>query len=294
MHTLETLRRQINSTERLHSVVRTMKALAMTSIHECEEAVASLTRYYRTVRLGLQVALRGQAAAGVGLPTAARGATGAIVFGSAWGMCGRFNEQLGQYAADRLRAEGLAPRRLLALGEYVGDALAAHGHPADAQHPVPESVDGITTRVQELLVRIEGWRTAQGIDRVVLFYNESTSGAGYGTQMHALLPLDTDWLARLHAEPWPTRRVPTFRVEEPVLITALVQQYLFVSLYRAFAESLASEHSSRLAAMQAAADNVEEQLHNLNAHFHRVRQSAITEELLDITSGFEALQSSST
>jgi F-type H+-transporting ATPase subunit gamma len=62
-----------------------------------------------------------------------------------------------------------------------------------------------------------------------------------------------------------------------------------VSLYRAFAESLASEHSSRLAAMQVAQDNAEERLDDLARRFHQRRQSAITEELLDITAGSEAL-----
>jgi F-type H+-transporting ATPase subunit gamma len=62
-----------------------------------------------------------------------------------------------------------------------------------------------------------------------------------------------------------------------------------VSLYRAFAESLASEHSSRLAAMQMAQDNAEERLDDLQRRFHRRRQSAITEELLDIAFGAEAL-----
>jgi F-type H+-transporting ATPase subunit gamma len=84
--------------------------------------------------------------------------------------------------------------------------------------------------------------------------------------------------------------VPTFRGDWEALFASLVRQYFFVSLYRAFAESLASEHGSRLAAMQMAEDNVEERLDDLQSRFHRTRQNAITEELLDITSGFEALR----
>jgi F-type H+-transporting ATPase subunit gamma len=80
-----------------------------------------------------------------------------------------------------------------------------------------------------------------------------------------------------------------FRSDWESLFASLVRQYFFVSLYRAFAESLASEHSSRLAAMQMAEDNVEERLDDLQSRFHRTRQNAITEELLDITAGFEAL-----
>ncbi|HDK27785.1 MAG TPA: F0F1 ATP synthase subunit gamma, partial [Candidatus Atribacteria bacterium] len=61
------------------------------------------------------------------------------------------------------------------------------------------------------------------------------------------------------------------------------------SLYRAFIESMASENASRLTAMQKAEENIEERLDNLNSQFNRQRQNAITEELLDIIAGFEAL-----
>jgi F-type H+-transporting ATPase subunit gamma len=72
-------------------------------------------------------------------------------------------------------------------------------------------------------------------------------------------------------------------------LRALIREYLFISLFRACAESLASENASRLAAMQRADKNIDELLENLNGTFHRVRQSGIDEELFDVISGFEAL-----
>lgn len=290
MQTLETLRRAIDSTKTLHAVVRTMKVLSMTSIRQCEEAVAALVDYNRSVRLGLQAALRHRPRDVAYGPAASPEHVGAIVFGSAWGMCGRFNEQLASFAAREL--EAIAPEQLtlLALGEYVGGRLDDAGRPPDSRHAVPDSVDGITARVQDLLVILEAWQSERHIGRVVLFYHESASGTAYAPRAVPLLPVDTAWLEELEARPWPTRVLPTFRMEWEPLFTALFRQYLFVTLYRAFAESLASEHSSRLAAMQAAQDNVEERLADLQARFHRQRQTAITEELLDIISGFEALR----
>ena len=72
-------------------------------------------------------------------------------------------------------------------------------------------------------------------------------------------------------------------------VWALIREFLFVSLFRACADSLASENASRLAAMQRADKNIDELLDDLNGTFHRVRQSAINEELFDVISGFEAL-----
>jgi F-type H+-transporting ATPase subunit gamma len=75
-------------------------------------------------------------------------------------------------------------------------------------------------------------------------------------------------------------------------LRALIREYLFVSLFRACAESLASENASRLAAMQRADKNINELLDNLKGEFYRVRQSGIDEELFEVISGFEALSRS--
>ncbi len=74
-----------------------------------------------------------------------------------------------------------------------------------------------------------------------------------------------------------------------VTLRALVREYLFISLFRACAESLASENASRLAAMERADRNIGELLENLRGTFRRLRQSGIDEELFDVISGFEAL-----
>ena len=72
-------------------------------------------------------------------------------------------------------------------------------------------------------------------------------------------------------------------------LRAILREYLFISLFRACAESLASENASRLAAMQRAEKNIDNSLEDLNRTFHRLRQSGIDEELFDVVAGFEAL-----
>jgi F-type H+-transporting ATPase subunit gamma len=78
-------------------------------------------------------------------------------------------------------------------------------------------------------------------------------------------------------------------MERPALIRQLLHQYLFVSIFRACAESQASEHASRLAAMQSAQRNLDERLEEVTMTFRRARQNVITSELLDVVSGFEAI-----
>lgn len=78
------------------------------------------------------------------------------------------------------------------------------------------------------------------------------------------------------------------------MVRALIREYLFISLFRACAESLASENASRLAAMQRADKNIDDLLERLRGTFHQLRQSGIDEELFDVISGFEALSSDRT
>ena len=73
-------------------------------------------------------------------------------------------------------------------------------------------------------------------------------------------------------------------------LRALIREYLFVSLFRACAESLASENASRLAAMERAEKNIDELSVELQHAFNRLRQSRIDEELFDVIAGVEAVR----
>ena len=124
---------------------------------------------------------------------------------------------------------------------------------------------------------------------IYLFHNRPTSGAVYAPVSQRLLPLDEIWRRKLAELPWPTKSLPEVIGGGTATLRALIREYLFVSLFRACAESLASENASRLAAMQRADKNIDELLEDLNGTFHRLRQSGIDEELFDVISGFEAL-----
>lgn len=291
METLEALKRRVNSVEDLQSIVRTMKSLAAVSIRQYEKAVDSLATYSQTIELGLQVVLHNQP----GRPAAARPPRqhrlGAIIFGSDQGMCGQFNEQIAFFALASMVQLDTPPenRRVLALGGRVAARLEEAGQPVETTWPVPGAVAGITPLVQDILMKVNKWGLEQAIDRVILFYNTPTADSAYRSHRLPLLPVDLEQLRRLEKKPWPSPVLPTFSMERNRLFSALIHQYLFVSLYRALAESLASENAGRLAAMQAAEKNIAEKLDELNMLFHHQRQSSITEELLDIVSGFEVL-----
>jgi len=291
MPRLEGLRKKITSTEQLHSVVKTMKAMAAVNIRQYETAVASLQDYYRTIELGLQTVLHRGIQSGLESEPMQSSRLGGVVLGSDQGMCGQFNEQIVTHTLRELknRRENERGSVLFAIGHRVVSPLKAARKTVEGDLALPSSIHGVTGRVQQLIDVIEKWRLQKGIHEVVLFYNQYSDSAYHPTSQR-LLPLDTAWIDRLKNRQWPTRCIPVFSMEPGKLFSHLLRQYFFVSLYRAFAESMASENASRLRAMQAAEKSIQDRRDELDMQFHRLRQSAITEQLLDVVIGYEALQ----
>lgn len=292
METAESLRRAIAVTSELQSLVKTMKALAGVNIRAYERSVRAVAEYNRTVEMGLQIALR-KLPEHLTLPKYEPGRKlAAVVFGSDHGMCGQLNDQVVTYASRALRK--LSARRetqvTIAVGSRAAAQLEALDRPVETCVRVPSSTAGITTAVEEVLRKIDEWHTQRGIELIVLFNARPVSGARYRVRGVRLLPVDTEWINSLRTKRWPSKVIPMFTMDETRLFQALIREYLFVSLYRAFAESLASENASRLASMQVAERNIEDHLHALTTEARRLRQSSITLELLDIIASFEALR----
>jgi F-type H+-transporting ATPase subunit gamma len=293
METLEELKQRIDSTKDLQSVVKTMKALAAVRIRQYERAVESLGEYNRTVEMALRAVLRDRPQMTVGARSGPKDQVGAVIFGSDQGMCGQLNDQVVAHALEEMdRFSQVAPedRMIIVLGERARGRVEDAGQQVDVGLSTPGSVTGITPLVQDILMTIETWHRERGLDQVFLYYTRHLSGSSYQPETLHLLPVDHTWLANVRKEPWPNRCLPLFTMAWDPLFSALIRQYLFVSLYRAFAESLASENASRLASMQGAERNIREQMEILNMQYHQQRQMSITEELLDIVSGFEALE----
>ena len=287
------LRRKISGAGDLQSVVRTMKAVAASSISQYESSVRALEGYYRAVELGLGVCFRdaGSAAWGAGTTRQAdTGAIGAVVFGSDKGLVGQFNDVVADYAVEALAALPGAPR-VWAVGERVRARLEDAGLRLMGVFTVPSSVKGITPLVGRILEESEALRRRDEVAELHLFHNRPKTGAVYTPVTQRLLPLDETWRRNLAELSWPTKNLPEVMGSGGTTLRALIREYLFVSLFRACAESLASENASRLAAMQRADNNIDELLENLNGTFHRLRQSGIDEELFDVISGFETLSS---
>jgi F-type H+-transporting ATPase subunit gamma len=291
--TLASLCRKISGADDLKSVVRSMKALAAASIGQYENSVLALADYDRTVELGLAACLRNHdgAAEHAGRPAARVRAVSAIVFGSDQGLVGQFNDLLADFvikALDPLPGE----TKVWAVGERVQSRLVDSGLTPLGVFPVPTTVNSIAPLVGQILVESEVRHGQDEVVHLYLFHNRPNFGEAYEPVSQRLLPLDKKWaLERSHLR-WPTKKLPEVIGDHARTLEALVREYLFVSLFKACAESLAAENASRLAAMQRAEKNIDDLVGNLNQTFRRLRQSSIDEELFEILSGYESLSKS--
>ena len=290
---LERAKRRIRNTTELQSVVKIMKAISSVNIQEYEESVRSLGEYNKTIELGLQIILQNNKNLLMPKKLDEKGSLGAVVFGSEQGLCGKFNDIVASYALDRMAEMQHEERRVLAVGGRVFARLEDAGQSVEAHFSFSGDFLGITEVMGKVLAKIDQWRLESNVNQIVLFYNRPTAGiaGAFSTQMAYLFPIDAGWFAGLAEKGWQTHSLPTYSMDTEMLFSSLVREHLFFSLYRAFAESLASENSSRLSSMQAAERNIEEHLHELLTSYRKQRQEAISSELLDILTGYEALSS---
>ena len=285
------LSRKIASAGDLQSVVRTMKALAASSIGQYEKSVSALEDYNRTVELGLGLCLRKSALSalnGTGRGTSEQAFIGAVVFGSDQGLVGQFNDAVADFAINFLRGQPGVPR-VWAVGERVYARLSDAGLVPIGLFDVPTSVEAITPLVGAIQIESEAHRARGEYAQLYIFHNRPQAGALYQPVSQRLLPLDAAWAESLAKIRWPGTSLPETVGGETDTLRALIREYLFLSLFRACAESLASENASRLAAMQRADKNIDDLLESLRGTFQQLRQSGIDEELFDVVAGFEAL-----
>ena len=292
---LAALQRKITGAGDLHTVVRTMKALAASGIGDYERSVRALADYDRMVSLGLGECFRqARADPGAAPERVAAGTSepiGAIVFGSDQGLVGPFNDVIAEHAIATLaRLRGRA--QVWAVGERVQARLKGAGLEVLGAYAVPGSVEGIAPLVAQLQIDSEARRAQIGMGQAMqvhVFHNRPLAASLYEPVGQRLLPLDAAWQQNLAAVPWPGKMRPEVLDHGATTLRALIREYLFISLFRACAESLSSENASRLAAMERADRNILDLLEQLHSHFHRLRQGSIDEELFDVTAGYEAL-----
>ncbi len=285
MSGLEGIKKSIDSAEDLRTIVNTMKAHASSNINQFQSAAKASMAYRNVLDMSLYVVLSEEEDV-LALDKVDKGNSIYIVFGSDHGLAGRFNERITSFALEKISQN--EEDKVIVIGQQIFQRLKDDFNIFNT-FMQPQSTDNISTRVNELLVQIDEIRDEIPIEKIMLYYNKPSDNSTFTEETELLFPIDFFELVK-NTMKWDSRSLPTFFMEKQEIISDLIKQYFFITLYRAFCYSLASENASRLDSMQSAEKNIDSRLEELNFLFRRERQNSITEELNDIISGFKAIR----
>lgn len=288
---MRSLQKRIKTLHSLQSITKTMKILAAINIVSYEKSVKALQHYYQSVKLGLIACLlqSPQLLQTVESKEVLIRRAGVVIFGSDQGMVGQFNDQIAEYAHQALQPLSAA-KIIWPVGDRIHARLLDFSD-LELKNPfnVPSSIINISALIGQVLDQIEQEREKAEIDQLLIFYNRPIAGAKFEPTCLNLLPIDKKWLHSFMVKKWPTNMFPEVIDGAEYTFSALIREHLFTSIFKACAESLASENASRLISMQAAEKHIEELLDGLKRKFHLERQNNIDEELFDVVSGFEVI-----
>lgn len=286
--TLETLSRRMNTLQSIRGIVGTMKTLSAVNAAPYERAANAIVEYHANVVAGLQILAHSVPNFELPAPDP-QAPKVALIFGSDHGLCGGYNENI----ARIVLGSGVSDDwHILAVGARMDDALTGLGlRPIETFTP-PASADGIGRLAGEILVALDDQR-ARALNReinVTMFHMQRDN---FGSQLPAskdLLPLRPDLLLDLKKRPWKSRSLPIILMEPKVIFAGLIRNYLFSRLFGAAAEAMATENAARLVLMQQAERSINDRYDEMVLATQSARQSEITNELLDVIAGFEAMK----
>ncbi len=275
MEKLPRLQARIASLRDLRDLMRALRALAAAHVQEAQGALAGMRRYADVVEDSIADAL-GLLTAGKDSRDASRAIGPGIVIAvcSEHGFVGALNEQI----LDRAGAETADGRQLVVVGRRGAMLAEERKLPVTRRFPMPTHAGGVlalTRRTADFLA------TANSTDIVYAAYRR---GGRFRVATKQVLPLEAAMFEGRRNSDRPLHQLPP-----PLLLQRLAGEYLFAELTAAVMESLASENGARLAVMEAADHNIGDKLDVLTRQEHALRQNAITEELLDVVTGAEAV-----
>lgn len=289
---LEALNKRIKTTTDLRDIVSTMKMLSSVSIGPYEKALISLNEYSKTVKtafIGLMKDDRFYYTPQQLKSNSPK--TIAIVIGTDNGLVGRFNRDVITYARKDLSENSLDKEvTFICIGKRLGLLADSAKVKVAATYPIMNSLKEITTISSMVLMKINELIHAERTEQVFIYYTIKKTGESQRVEKVQLMPLPQQDMISFKKEKWTGRTLPLIADDKGSLFTALIHEYLTVVLSGSLTSSLAAEHYTRMVNMQQAEKNIDESLETMNMDYQQIRQTSITDELIDIVSGAESLK----
>ncbi|MEG3844745.1 F0F1 ATP synthase subunit gamma [Microcoleus sp. herbarium14] len=314
MANLKTIRDRIKSVKNTKKITEAMRLVAAAKVRRAQEQVTATRPFadrLAEVLYGLAERLQFE---NLDLPLLKKREVrnvGLLVVSGDRGLCGGYNGNIIRYAENRakeLKAEGVEYKFIL-VGRKATQYFQRREQPIDATYTnleqIPTAPEAAMIADELLSLFLSGT-----VDRIELIYTKFVSLISSRPVIQTLLPLDPqgletpdDEIFRLTSQGGqfqvsrekvasPTKSLPRdmiFEQDPAQILEALLPLYLNNQLLRALQESAASELAARMTAMNNASENASDLIGSLTLTYNKARQAAITQEILEVCGGAEAL-----
>lgn len=291
MASLKEVKNRIKSVTSTRKITSAMKLVASSKLHRAQAAIESMLPYDEQLN-GMMTRFIGEMKGEISSPfTTGRPVNRAVIvpYSSNSSLCGAFNANVVKAMNEtvaKLRAEGVKEIEIQPFGSKVAEKAKKAGFAINDAHedlldkPNFSEVSKFAANLMERFMNKE-------IDKVVIIFNHFKNTSHQVLTTETVLPVSLDYNSKEKQEKTATGLMLDYIIEpsKEELIEALIPKVIHLKFFTALLDSVASEHSARVIAMQTATDNADDLLNDLTLTYNKTRQSAITTEILDIVAG---------
>jgi len=289
MPTLLDFRRRIRSVRNTQQITRAMKFIAAARLRRAQEKAVSLRPYARGIREVLRSAMSRVEHPELHPLLAPRPEDKILVLVTSGerGLCGAFNANVLRRAYEFLREHKGQPLEVITIGKKGRDAFRKRSWKIAGEY-IDATARAERSKAREIAGEAMRIYQSNQADSVYLIYNEFKNVVSQVVRVEKLLPLEREAAAPAKdAAHTSESSVVDYVYEQPALeiFDTIVPRYVEIMVYRMLAESSAAEHAARMTAMESATSNASEVIDALTLHMNKVRQAAITREIIEVVSG---------
>jgi F-type H+-transporting ATPase subunit gamma len=286
MPSLKDIRKRIGSVKSTQKITRAMKLVAAARLRRAQDTILASRPYAETLeRVIAELAARTDREAHELLAEREGNRVELVVLTSDRGLAGSFNAQVTRFVENMYAGElADSEAALRIVGKKGNEYFKRRAVEIESYDPAPTPTSALEF-AQNMSARLVGDFTERKFDRVYLVYNRFRSAISQDVVAQQLLPVIP---AEHEGEGAPADFL--YEPSREAVLDHLLPLHVQIQLYRSALESIASELGSRMSAMDGATRNAGEMIEKLSLQYNRARQAAITKELLEITSGAEALK----
>jgi F-type H+-transporting ATPase subunit gamma len=290
MPTLLDFRRRIRSVKNTQQITRAMKFIAAARLRRAQEKAVSLRPYAAGIREILRSAMS-RIENPEQFPMLAHRPEEKIlvlVTSGERGLAGAFNANVLRQAFDFLREKSDKSVEVITIAKKGRDAFRKRSWKVVGEY-VDVTSKADLGKAREIAAEVMKIYESGGADSVYLIYNEFKNVMMQTLRVEKLLPLEREALDK-HEKGAPPESVSPqvdYIYEQPAadIFNKLVPRYVEMQIFRMLAESSAAEHAARMTAMESATSNASDVIDALTLHMNKVRQAAITREIIEVVSG---------